>query len=264
VILFLALFLLSDPSLFTYGTALVEAGAPEKGEEFLKGLLSTEITSESKNRILYNLGLSYLKRGATIEALGTFQQMDDHDSFTRQAIQKAFEQKPQPSFQTLSPLPSPLELESTIGEIENLLKNLTALPFENGENSSSYNLLKERLGEILKRKKEWWGTVIERQEQILPQGCALSSWEGITKRLGEGTLLLERGEQAFQKHEKPLATVYPLLLEGLNYLKSSKKELDQVETKGSEPVRSERLEHLSEMLEKDKRPSSPPPKEVLW
>ena len=84
--IFLLVFILTtEPSLFTYGTSLIEAGKIERGEAYLKGLLSTQISLEMRDRILYNLGLSYLQRGNAIEALGAFQQIDVPDSYTKKS-----------------------------------------------------------------------------------------------------------------------------------------------------------------------------------
>ena len=263
--IFLLVFILTtEPSLFTYGTSLIEAGKIERGEAYLKGLLSTQISLEMRDRILYNLGLSYLQRGNAIEALGAFQQIDVPDSYTKKAIREAYILHPQLPFQSPGPLPTPLTLENLIPIIESMLNNLTALPFEKGEDSPHYQWLKGRLDEVLKRKKEWWETIIARQKELLPKGCDLSGWEEIVKQLGEGTLLLNRGSIAFHEGRKPLGTIYPLLNEALAYLKNASHDLGKIEGKGNAPTHSERVEKLSEMMERDKQPAPTSPTKGLW
>ncbi len=260
--------LLAAP-LFTYGTALMEAGALDRGESALHSLLSTSISSQLRNRIYYNLGVAALHRSAWDEALSNFQNIenagDDLKPFVNQGVQIALKHKVAATPPPFSPFPIEISLTDATVEVENILKHVTALPFEGADTTHEYPILEHRLQTLLKRKNEWWSSVIQKQQEMAPKGCFQQHWEGMVQALSEGTSLLEKAETAFNKGEKPYAVLYPLLQDAIDRLQMVESGLATEEINGGNaPEQTERFQTLSEMFRKDANPTPPIPKGALW
>ena len=260
--------LLAAP-LFTYGTALMEAGALDRGESALHSLLSTSISSQLRNRIYYNLGVAALHRSAWDEALSNFQNIenagDDLNPFVIRGVQTALKHKVTITPPSLSPFPMEISLTDATTEVENILKHVTALPFEESDTSQEYSILGHRLQVLLKRKNEWWNSVILKQQEMAPKGCFQQHWEGLVQALSEGTSLLEKAETAFNKGEKPYAVLYPLLQDAIDRLQMVERGLATDEVNGGKaPEQTERFKTLSEIFRKDANPPPPIPKGALW
>jgi len=263
------LHLLLAAPLFTYGTALMEAGALDRGESALHSLLSTPISSQLRNRIYYNLGVAALHRSSWDEALSNFQNIenaeDDLKPFVIQGVQTALKHKVTTTLTPFSPFPLEISLTDATVEVENILKHVTALPFEDTDNSQEYSILEHRLQILLKRKNEWWGSLIQKQQEMAPKGCFQQHWEGLVQALSEGTSLLEKAEIAFSKGEKPYAVLYPLLQDAIERLQMVENGLATDEVNGGKaPEQTERFQTLSEMFRKDANPTPPIPKGALW
>ncbi len=262
------LILVATP-LFTYGTALIESGAEDRGESALEALFSTSITQEMRNRILYNLGVASLNKSLWNDALSYFQQINgesgDLKPFVNEGIESALKNKHEETLPPFSPLPTPISLTRAANEVKLLLEHITSLPFEEGENFPEYSALKTRLDLLLKRRTEWWGSVIEKQEELAPKGCFQQHWESVVQRLGEGTEMLEKAAQGFANKAKPYAVLYPLLKEALNRLQLVEKGVaTEQKGGGQQPEQTERFQTLSEMFRKDVNAPKTIPKGALW